>query len=85
LPPHAKEGAANVPPEAREGAATVPPDARQGAANVSPNSREAAADPTGIVRPAVPTLRCCITSEPELPHAVLQSFQDMAGVHYPSD
>ncbi|KAL0040120.1 hypothetical protein WJX79_007435 [Trebouxia sp. C0005] len=28
--------------------------------------------------PVAPTLRCCITCEPELPHAVLESFQNMA-------
>ena len=75
----------NVPPDARDGAAILPPDAREAAANVPPDAREAAAEPTGIMRPAVPMLRCCITSEPELPHALLQSFQDMAGVHHPSD
>ena len=97
LPPHAKEGAANVPPDTREGAATVPPDAREGAATVPPHARQAAAhvppdareaaaaDPTGTMRPAVPTLRCCITSEPVLPHAVLQSFQDMAGAYHTAD
>ena len=96
LPSHAREGAATSPPDAKEGAATSPPDvrevaaalrphAREGAASLLPVAREAAADPTGTVRPAVPMLRCCITSEPELPHAVLQSFQDMAGVHHTSD
>ncbi len=84
LPPAAREAAATLPPDAKEGAATVPPDPREGAANVPPDAREAA-DPTGTMCPAVPTLRCCITSEPELPHAVLQSFQDMAGAYHTAD
>jgi len=84
LPPAAREAAATLPPDAKEGAATVPPDPREGAANVPPDAREAA-DPTGTMCPAVPTLHCCITSEPELPHAVLQSFQDMAGAYHTAD
>ncbi len=83
LPNLPGSGAATLPPAAREGAAALPPDAREGAANGPPDAREAAADPTGTMRPAVPMLRCCITCEPELPHAVLQSFQDMAGVRHP--
>ncbi|DBA82278.1 TPA: hypothetical protein ACH3X2_000546 [Trebouxia sp. C0005] len=59
-------------------AASLPRDAREGTANVPPDAREASADQTGSMRPAAPTLRCCITCEPELPHAVLESFQNMA-------
>jgi hypothetical protein len=67
------------------GATTLPPDAREVAANVPSDARKAAANPAGMVQPAAPTLRCCITSEPELPHAVLQSFRNMAGMHHLSD
>jgi len=67
------------------GATTLPPDAREVAANVPSDARKAAANPAGMVRPAAPTLHCYITSEPELPHAVLQSFRNMAGMHHLCD
>ena len=37
--------------------------------------------PEGVPR-AIPNLRCCMHSEPELPLQILESFQDMAGLSY---
>lgn len=53
---------------------------QQLAAGPSPDDSKEQSGSAGLARQQMPTLRCCMTSEPQLPLQVLESFEDMAGV-----
>ena len=76
LPAAAASQSAPAPAIRSQAAQNLP---HQQPAAVSAASPQVIAEPAKILASAMPVLGCCITSEPQVPHQVLQSFQNMAG------
>lgn len=76
LPAAAASQSAPAPAIRSQAAQNLP---HQQPAAVSAASPQLIAEPAKILASAMPVLGCCITSEPQVPHQVLQCFQNMAG------
>lgn len=76
LPAAAASQSAPAPAVRSQAAQNLP---RQQPATVPAASIQGTVEAAKVMLPAMPVLGCCITSEPQVPHQVLQSFQNMAG------